>query len=381
MDRRQMLGALCGMAAGGLLPQPSAASSTRSGKSIVLGQSAALTGPAGELGVQFRDGALCYFETVNANGGIGGRRIELRTSDDAYDPERCVTNTQRFIDEDVFALFGYVGTATSMAVLHQVTDAKKVFFAPFSGSEALRIPFNPHVFHIRASYVDETTAIVNHLTSVGVKRIAIFYQNDSEGKAGLLGVGRALKLRYLAPAGIGKVERNSNQVDGAVESILAGAPDAVVQIATYHSCAAFIRKARAAGYKGMFCNISSVGTQSLVRDLGSEARGVMVSQVMPYPFAGTTPIAKEYLAAGRSVLANKFEPSYSSIEGYVAAKTFIEAMRKVSEDISQARLISALESLADLDLGGFHLSFGPKRRSASRLVDLTMLTSEGKIRR
>lgn len=379
MERRKILRAVCGMAASGIFPASIAASQSNS-RNIVLGQSAALTGPAGELGLQFRDGARCYFESVNANGGIGGRKIELRTLDDGYDPDRCVANTRRLIDEGAFALFGYVGTATSMSALRQANEAQKLFFAPFSGSEALRIPFSPYVFHIRASYVDETTAIVNHLTSVGIKRIAVFYQNDGEGKAGLLGVGRALKLRYLAPSGLGKVERNSDDVDAAVRSILASNPDAIVQIATYHSCAAFIRAARKAGYTGMFCNISSVGTQSLVRELPEGLRGVMVSQVMPYPFAATTPIAKEYLAKGRSVLNDKFEASYGSIEGYVAARTIVEALRKSSDRLSQESVIAALESLTDFDLGGFHLSFGPKRHSASRMVDLTILTSDGKIR-
>ncbi|WP_136416851.1 ABC transporter substrate-binding protein [Herbaspirillum sp. ST 5-3] len=380
MKRRQILRAAYGMAAYGVLPAAIASTQTKTNGNIVLGQSAALTGPAGELGVQFRDGALCHFESINARGGIGGRKIELRTLDDGYDPERCAANTRRLIDEGVFALFGYVGTATSMAALRYANESQKLFFAPFSGSEALRIPFSPYVFHIRASYVDETTAIVNHLTTVGIKRIAVFYQNDSEGKAGLLGVGRALKLRYLSPTGIGKVERNSDDVEAAVRSILASKPDAIVQIAAYHSCAAFIRAARKAGYQGMFCDISSVGTQSLIRELPEASRGVMVSQVMPYPFAATTPIAKEYLATGKAVLKEKFEPSYSSIEGYVAARTIVEAMRKAPENLSQAGVIAALESLADFDLGGFNVSFGPKRHSASRMVDLTLLTSDGKIR-
>jgi branched-chain amino acid transport system substrate-binding protein len=377
MERRQILGAIGAFAASCAVP---AKLSWAQGPSILLGQSAALTGPAGELGLQFSQGAQCCFEQVNRHGGIGGRRIELRTLDDGYEPGRCIQNTRRLIDDDVFALFGYVGTATSLAAVPLATQSRKPFFAPFTGSEALRIPFNPFVFHIRASYVDETTAVVRHLLSLGIKRIGVFFQNDGEGKAGLLGVGRAMKLQYLRPTGLGKVEPNSENVGPAVHAILAEKPDAIALISTYRPCAAFIHAARQAGFSGMFCTTSSVGTQSLSRDLGKEARGVLVSQVMPYPFAVTSRVAGEYLATGRAVMGETFEPSYGGIEGYVAARTFAEALRRTANNLSPSGVMTALESLHDFDLGGFDVSFGPEKHTASRLVDLTILTEDGKIR-
>lgn len=377
MKRRRVLAAGCGIAAAAAVPALRASAQEQR---IVLGQSAPLTGPASELGLQFMQGAQCLFRQVNVRGGIAGRRIELLTLDDGYDPTQCASNTKQFIEREVFALFGYVGTATSVAAMPMIIEARKLFFAPFSGSEALRIPYYPFVFHLRASYVDETTAIVRHLLSLGIRRIGVFYQDDSEGKSGLLGVGRAMKLQYLAPTGLGKVERNSIDVDPAVRSILAEKPDAVVLISTYLPCAAFIRGARKAGYSGMFCTISSVGTQALARELSQESRGVIVSQVMPYPHAVTTPLAGDYLAAGKSAMGDGFAPSYSGIEGYVAARVFVEAMHRATR-LSQESTIAALESLHDFDLGGFYASLAPGMHTASRMVELTILTADGKIRR
>ncbi|HEX7646532.1 MAG TPA: ABC transporter substrate-binding protein [Noviherbaspirillum sp.] len=377
MKRRRILAAGCGVAAVAAVP---ALRTSAQEQPIVLGQSAPLTGPASELGLQFMQGAQCHFHQVNARGGVAGRRIELHTLDDGYDPEQCARNTKQFIERGVFALFGYIGTATSVAAMPMIVEARKLFIAPFSGSEALRIPYYPFVFHLRASYVDETTAIVRHLLSLGIRRIGVFYQDDSEGKSGLLGVGRAMKLQYLAPTGIGKVERNSVDVDLAVRTILAEKPDAIVLISTYLPCAAVIRSARKAGYSGMFCTISSVGTQALARELSQESRGVIVSQVMPYPYAVTTPLAGDYLAAGKAAMGAAFAPSYSGIEGYVAARVFAEAMHNAKK-FSQEGAIAALESLHDFDLGGFDVSLAPGKHVASRLVELTILTADGKIRR
>ena len=172
------------------------------------------------------------------------------------------------------------GAVATMAALPLVNQARIPFFGPFTGAEVLRDPFSKWVFHLRASYYDETGLIVKQLTSLGLKKIAVFYQNDAYGKAGLDGVVRALKPLGLEPAGMGTVERNTVDVDAAVKSIMAGKPDAIVQISAYKSCAAFIREARKAGYGGSFYNVSFVGTKALADELGADARGVVVSQVL-----------------------------------------------------------------------------------------------------
>ena len=350
-------------------------------RKIVLGQSAAFSGPASALGEQFKKGAKLMFDAANARGGVNGRVIELLSLDDGYEPDRCAANTAKFIKDGVFALFGYIGTPTSLAALPLTTAAKLPFFGPFTGAEALRSPFNRYAFHVRASYFDETGEIVKQLSSVGIRRIGVFYQNDSYGKAGLEGVTRAMKPLGLEPAGMGTVERNTVEVNEALKNILAQKPDAIVQISAYKSCAAFIKAARKAGFTGGFYNVSFVGTQALAGELGADARGVIVSQVMPYPFAANTVVAGEYLAVGKASGEAKFEPNYSSFEGYVAAKTLLEGLRRAGGKPTQETLIAGLESMREYNLGGFYVDFNPQKHTGSRFVDLTILTQDGRVRR
>lgn len=346
---------------------------------IVLGQSAAFSGPAAQLGIQMNHGAKVYFDAINASGGIDGRLIELRTLDDGYEPDRCEANTRRFLNEGVFALFGYVGTPTSLAALPLANSARVPFFAPFTGAQALREPFSRYAFHVRASYFDETAEIVKHVTQLGLRKVAVFYQNDSYGKAGLAGVTRALQARGLAPTGLGTVERNTVAVSDAVASIVKERPDVVVQISAYRSCAAFIREARKAGYGGTFYNVSFVGTQALADELGKDGRGVVVSQVMPYPFAPTSGISREYLAA-LAAAGDSVRPNYSSMEGYLAAKVFVEGLRRTRGGGGVETFVNALETI-DTNFGGHNVSFTPRKHMASSFVDLSMLSEHGKVRR
>jgi len=346
---------------------------------IVLGQSAAFSGAAAQLGIQMNRGAKLCFDAVNAAGGVHGAQIELRTLDDMYEPDKCKANTEALIKEDVFALFGYVGTPTSLAALPLVNQSKMPFFGPFTGAEALREPFSRYVFHVRASYFDETAAIVKQLTTMGLKKIAVFRQNDSYGQAGLDGVVRALKAHNLEPVAIGLVERNTVAVTAAVQAIMSKAPDAIVQISAYKSCAAFVREARKAGFGGTFYNVSFVGTQALSDELGPDARGVAVSQVMPFPFQPKSPVAREYLAAVQKA-GGDHKPNYSSIEGYVAARIFTEGLRRAGKGANREALITAIESIQGLDLGGFLVNYGARDHVASSFVDLTMLTEFGGVR-
>ncbi|HEY9237347.1 MAG TPA: ABC transporter substrate-binding protein [Burkholderiaceae bacterium] len=374
MKRRDAIQWLAGSSAA--LALPAWAQNNR----IVLGQSAAFSGPAAQLGIQMNSGAKIYFAALNAAGGVNGSSIELRTLDDGYEPDRCKANTEKFIRDDVFGLFGYVGTPTCLAALPAVVDAKIPFFGPFTGAEALRDPFHKSVFHLRASYYDETALIVKQLTSLGLKKIAVFYQNDAYGKAGLEGVTRALKSQDLTPVALGTVERNTVAVAQAVKDITARMPDAVVQISAYKSCAAFIREARKAGYGGTFFNVSFVGTQALADELGKEGRGIMVSQVVPFPFSTTTAISREYLDAVARA-GGDARPNYSSMEGYLAAKVLTEGLKRAGRNPTREALVSGLESIQNVSFGGFSVEFGPRDHVASRFVDLSMLTEDGKVRR
>lgn len=348
------------------------------GNRLVLGQSAPLSGPAAELGLQMNRGARLYFDAVNANGGVNGTRIDLRALDDGYEPVRCKANTERFLSEGVFALFGYVGTPTCLAALPLVRDSGTPFFAPFTGAMSLREPQLKSVFHLRASYDDETGLIVKQLTSLGLKRIAVFRQNDSYGQAGLDGVLKALRAQGLQPAAVGTVERNSVDVAAAVKTIVDARPDAVVQISAYKSCAAFVRAARKAGYGGTFYNVSFVGTQALADELGRDALGVVVSQVMPYPYTQSIPVVRDYLDAVKT--AGDAKPNYSSIEGYLAARAFVEGLKRARSHTADG-LVAALESMPTLNLGGFHVGFSSRSHVASHFVELSMLTESGGVRR
>lgn len=374
-SRRQLLqrSAILGLAAPLALPLQA-----QSRDRILLGQSAPLSGPAAELGLQMSQGARLVFDQVNAKGGVGGVPIELRTLDDGYEPARCQANTERFLADNVLALFGYVGTPTTLAALPQITAARVPLVAPLTGAMALRVPFNRQVFHLRASYDDETALIVNHLLRLGLKKIAVFRQNDSYGQAGLDGVVRALSAKALAPVAIGTVERNSRDVTAAVKAIVAQRPDAVVQVSAYASCAAFVRAARRAGYGGSFFNLSFVGTQAFSEALGPDALGVMVSQVVPNPFSSTHPVVRDYLQAIKTA-GGKAKPNYTSLEGYLAARLMVAGLNK-ARGLSREGLVSGLEGLGSQPLDGFPLAIGPRDHVGSHFVELTMLTANGGVR-
>lgn len=344
---------------------------------IVLGQSAPFSGPAAQLGIQFHQGAKLFLEQYNA---VGGRRsIEIKNLDDGYEPERCVANTKKLIDEEVFALFGYIGTPTSIAAMPLSVKDRVPFIAPFTGAMALREPFQKNVFHLRASYNDETALIVKQLTHLGLKRIAVFYQNDAYGKAGLDGVTLALAQQNLQPAALATVERNSVDVAAAVKTIAAAKPDAVVQISAYTSCAAFIVEARKAGYGGTFYNVSFVGTQALADELGKNGAGVVVTQVVPSPYNAANGITREFADAARKS-GGTVKPNFSSMEGYLAAKVLTEGLRRTTGRPSREGLIAGLESIDRQNFGGFDVSFSPRNHVASKFVELSMITGDGRIR-
>ncbi|MEQ1518802.1 MAG: ABC transporter substrate-binding protein, partial [Usitatibacteraceae bacterium] len=281
---------------------------------ILIGQSAALSGPAEQLGKEMKAGAEAYFDVVNKSGGINGRKIKLISADDGYEPDKAAANTKKLINDDgVLALFGYVGTPTSNAALPIFTQSRVPFVGAFTGAQSLREPFNRYVFNVRASYFDETEAIVQHLVLSGAKRIAVFYQNDAYGKAGLAGVERAMKKRNIAISTTATVERNTVDVAKAVQAISKDNPAAVVMISAYKSCAAFIKEMQSAGAFPQFWNVSFVGSKALADELGDAGRGVQISQVVPFPYSDVNPIVREY----QKRIGGPDKVSFTSLEGYL----------------------------------------------------------------
>lgn len=346
-------------------------------KEILIGQFAAISGPAALLGQRMQLGMQAYFTAVNAQGGVNGRSIKLVTRDDGYEPEKAAAAVKALIHEDkVFALAGSVGTPTGIAALPIVSAEQVPLVGMFTGAQALREPFNRQVFHVRASYFDETERIVQHLTTFGVKKIAVFYQNDSYGKAGLDGVLRALTKRQLKPVAIATVERNSVDVAKALEAILKSEPEAVVQISAYTSCAAFIKAARAKGYGGQFFNVSFVGSKALADALGEAGAGVVMSQVVPFPYTANSQVVREYQQ--RMSEAGHKDFDFSSMEGFLTARVLVEGLRRAGKNLSRETLIAGLESMHDLNLGGFTVNYSAKEHQGSSFTDLTIIGRNGK---
>lgn len=360
-----------------LVAQPAAAADGVTATTVTIGQSAAFSGPAAELGKDMRSGIQAYFDQVNRSGGVNGRKLILKSLDDGYEPGRAAENTRKLIQEDVFALLGYVGTPTSEAAKPIFTEARVPFVGAFTGAELLRSPFNRYIFNVRASYFAETDAIVDLLTKLELKRVAVFYQNDSYGKAGLAGVERAMTARNAKIIALGTVERNSVDVAAAVKEISAKEPQAVVLISAYKSCAAFIRAMKKAGSNPQFMNVSFVGSKALAAELGAEGRGVVISQVVPFPWNLGTPIVKDY-QRHQSASNSAAEMGFGGLEGYIAARTFVEGLRRAGPNPTRDSFINAMETLRDYDIGGFYVTYTPSDHNGSKYVDLTVIGQDGR---
>ena len=346
-------------------------------REVLIGQFAAVSGPSAQLGLRMQLGMQAYISAVNAQGGVNGRAIKLITRDDGYEPEKAAAAVKALIHEDkVFALAGSVGTPTGLAALPILSEEQVPLIGLFTGAQALREPFNRNVFHVRASYFDETERIVQHLTTLGIKKIAVFYQNDAYGKAGLEGVTRALGKRQLKPVSTATVERNTVDVAASMETLVKSEPEAIVQIGAYKACAALIKQARAKGYGGQFFNVSFVGSRALAEELGDAGQGVVISQVVPFPFAQGIPIVREYQL--RMTEAGQKDFDFSSLEGYLTARVLVEGIRRAGKNLSRDALIAGLESMHDVNLGGFTINYGAKSHQGSNFTDLTIVGRGGK---
>jgi len=352
--------------------------------SVLIGMSAPFSGPSGVYGLDMKTVINAYFRQVNEAGGVHGRRLELRALDDGYETERTVANTRTLIsNEKVFALLAYYGSSPTTAAMNDVFGVARVpLVGAISGADSIRQsprenPNNRYLFNVRASYANETEAIVSQLVSLGFTNIAVLYQNDGFGKSGLDGVVAALKKNGQAPSAVATVERNSIDVAAAVQTIGKANPQAVVMVTLYKATAAFVREMKKAGQRPSFMTLSPVGADVLVQELAEEARGIGISQVMPYPWNDTTPLVRDY----QKVLGRQGKPSYFGIEAYAMARVLVDAMRKAGRDLTREKLIASLESMQNHDLGGYRVSYSAHDRQGSRFVDLTVIGSGGRVLR
>jgi branched-chain amino acid transport system substrate-binding protein len=341
---------------------------------IVLGHSGDLSGTSAALTKDYVRGMNAYFEDVNRKGGIRGEKIQLVSLDDAFNPDKTAENTKALIDRNVLALVGYRGTANVQKIVPMVQAAGIAEIGNTSGAKSLRDPFVEGVFHLRASTSDEIEAAVNHAWTIGITRIAAAYQDDAFGKEGLEALKASMQKRGSAPVALGAVPRGTVDVAKAVEAMAAATPQAVLYIGQSKPAAALIKGIREKGVNPQFFVLSVAS--GLHADLGADASGVIVSQVVPYPFTELgNPVVREYQKVVSAQDAAGF--SYNSMEGFLNAKLVVTALQKTAAPLTRAKLIATLKGMTNEDLGGYAISYGKQSNLGSRYVALTMLRKDG----
>ncbi len=345
---------------------------------IVFGQSAAFSGPAGQLGTGMRLGIEAAFAEANRNGGVHGRQLELVSLDDTYEPELAVANTTELIEEGVFSLIGAVGTPTSRSATPVARDAKVPYIAPFTGAEFLRNARNlPNVVNMRSSYYQETEEMVARLTEdLGITRIAVMYQDDSFGRAGYQGAREALDRRSMQPVSVGLYPRNTTAVKTGLLDLQRGKPEAVIIIGAYRPVASLIAWARHVGKDWEFMTVSFVGSNALAEELGSGGAGVYVTQVVPFPTDGSSPVVASYLAA-LAEYDGDAAPGFVSLEGYLAGRLAIAGLERCGRDVDRQCFLDQLYSPEPINIDGFELRYGDNDNQGSDTVFLTMIDDNG----
>ncbi len=373
MTRRGILGALAALPA-------AFHASTRADDTgpVKIAQSTALSGPLGELGQAMHQGAKACFAALNAKGGVNGRPIELSALDDGYDVKRALANVKGFIeDRSNFALFNCMGTPMIEAMLPQVIESGMPFFAPFSGALSARPQNARNVFNIRASYADEAEQLVQHLATIGIKRIAIAYQNNSFGKEVFNATQQSMAKHKLDATAIVTVENNSSDAAAAAARIATSQPEAVLVGLAGKPTIDFV-KAMRLQRKGLpLYALSIMGAAATLKAMGDDATGIAVSQVVPLPGNTVVPMVREFQQAWKAAGVT-LEPSHLALEGYINARVFAEALRRAGRNPTRSSFIESTWNLKRYDLGGFEVSFSDSARNASRFVELTMVSRDGR---
>lgn len=351
---------------------------------LVIGQVAPLSGVLASTGQQMVVGGKIYFDSINAQGGIHGAMIRQEVVDDGYKVAETVRLTREMLARpEVIALFGFAGTANVTQLLTEgVLEAGgAALVAPYTGGESLRSPFNPWIFHVRAGYAAEAEHMVKQVTTLGMERIAVMYQDDGFGKAGLLGVENALAKRNLKLAAAAGYERNTDKVEDAVKKIRASDAQAIIMISINKPSAAFVKQYRQGGGGARLYNISVVDPAELVKLAGlTNVHGLGISQVVPYPFMTSLPVVRQY-----QELLKKYAPNetvnYTSFEEFVGAKVLVEGLRRAGPNPTRAKVVKALESMGSYDTGGITVSYSASNRIGSHFVEVTVVSSSGKLMR
>ena len=371
----------CAMATGALVTFAAQGAKAEDGvgaDAIVFGQAAVLEGPASALGQGMRTGIQAAFDEINKKGGIHGRKLKLVSIDDGYEPDKSIAAVKKLIeDEKVYALIGPVGTPTANAAQPLAQAAKVPYIGPFTGAMFLRDPKRDNVVNIRASYDAETEAWVKHLTEdLKIAKIAIFYQDDAFGRAGLSGFKKAMDQRGMAIAAEATFERNTVAVKSALLNLKRAEPEAVVMVGPYKPCAEFIKLARKTDFNPAFVNISFVGAGALAKELGPDGKGVIVSQVVPFPWDASLKVVAEYQAAIKAVDA-KAEPEFVSLEGYLVGRLTVAALEKTGPTPTREGLLKTIKETGTFDIGGLMMTYGPDDNEGLDKVFMTVIQPDG----
>jgi branched-chain amino acid transport system substrate-binding protein len=348
---------------------------------IVLGMSAAFSGPARSLGIDMKNGIESYLTRINKKGGVYGRPLKLIALDDGYEPKAAARNMHILIDkEKVLAVIGNVGTPTAEVTVPIARETKTLLFGAFTGAELLRkTPPNRYVINYRASYAQETAAMVKGLLEAGILpyEIAIFTQDDSYGDDGYAGIIKSLEAAGFDQGRLlphGRYERNTVNVEQGLLEILEAPikPKAIIMVGAYAACAKFIRIAKRVLPDTLYLNVSFVGSTALKDALGPAGNGVIVTQVVP-PIISNLPITREY-RQDLKAYKPQAEPGFGSLEGYIVAKIFVEGLRRAGPDVNKETIIDALLGIHDLDIGlGTPISYSVKNHQGSQKVWPTVI--------
>lgn len=353
---------------------------------ILIGSSSALRGHASFLGTQYTRGSLAWFKEVNAKGGVHGRKLRLLAYDDQYDPPKTVANTQKLINEDgVFMLFDYVGTPTSVKIIGTVHHAQIPALGFFTGAEALRTPFRPYMFHVRASYFAEAEGAINYFVDkLGLTKVAVMYQDDAFGLAVLRGAQLAVHRRNLEIVATDTFERGSMDVERAVETIRASGAQAVVMVGTYSPLARFIKVCHEKDYDPYFHTVSFVGSEAFGQEIRdkqgvdpSRFERIIVTQVVPSPFSEDLAAVQDYRRLAKEHFPND-APNYVALEGFINAQILTAGLQSAGANLTRTGLIQALEQMKDFDVGiGKTVSYGPVDRKGLEGIYYSRLHRDG----
>lgn len=342
---------------------------------LLVGQSAALTGSQAEFGRDMRDGSLAAFERINRKGGIQGRPIELVTIDDGGNEAKAKENAEKLVNEQkVLALLGFISRPSSVAGAKVASEAKVPFIGPFSGTPAL-YKFDRYVFTIRASYDDELASMVKQLVTNGYRNVGFAFLNDAR-QVNVPLVEKLLAAHGMKPAVLVGLDRTSGEATQQAKQLAAANPDVLLALANNVPLSGLIREARKQGNSTPLWIVSFVDSKGLVKELGPLAQGLVFAQIVPLPTRRTLRIVKEY----QQDYAARFPSaplSFTSLEGYIAARTLSEALRRAGPAATRESLVRALESIQDYDLGDYFINFNANSHNGSHFVDLTIVNKEG----